>query len=55
MEGGLAQFWDGSDAIGRAVALLLFAMSVASWIAILWKGFTLRRAARDGCSGPDRR
>ena len=48
MEGGLAQFWDGSDAIGRAVALLLFAMSVASWIAILWKGFTLRRAARDG-------
>ena len=48
MDGGVAQFWDGSDAIGRAVALLLFAMSVASWITILWKGFTLRRAARGG-------
>lgn len=30
------------DAIGRAVALLLLAMSIASWVVILWKGWLLR-------------
>mgnify|MGYP000653879062 CR=1 FL=1 len=29
---GLAHFWDGSDGVGRAVALLLLAMSVAAWV-----------------------
>ena len=44
---GLAQFWSRGDAVGRAVALLLLAMSVAAWVLILWKGWLLRRAARD--------
>ncbi len=34
-------------AISIAVALLLLAMSVASWVVILWKGWLLRRAASD--------
>lgn len=44
---GLAQFWAQSDAMGRTVALLLLAMSVAAWVLILWKGWLLRRAASD--------
>ncbi|WP_326534780.1 MotA/TolQ/ExbB proton channel family protein [Pseudorhodoferax sp.] len=44
---GLAQFWHASDGIGRAVALLLLAMSVLAWVVILWKGRLLRRAGRD--------
>jgi biopolymer transport protein ExbB len=44
---GFSAFWDASDAIGRAVALLLLSMSVASWVTILWKGWVLRRARRD--------
>ncbi|MCC7399417.1 MAG: MotA/TolQ/ExbB proton channel family protein [Planctomycetes bacterium] len=44
---GLEQFWLRSDGIGRAVALLLLAMSVAAWVLILWKGWLLRRARRD--------
>ncbi len=43
----LAQFWDGSDFVGRAVSLLLLAMSVAAWVLILWKGRLLRRASAD--------
>jgi biopolymer transport protein ExbB len=35
-----------ADALGRAVALLLLAMSVASWVVIVWKGWLLHRAAR---------
>lgn len=35
------------DAVSRGVALLLLAMSVASWVVILWKGWMLRRAGRD--------
>ncbi|WP_225782271.1 MotA/TolQ/ExbB proton channel family protein [Xenophilus sp. Marseille-Q4582] len=34
------------DAVGRAVAALLLAMSVASWVVILWKGWLLRGGAR---------
>ncbi|MBA4261433.1 MAG: flagellar motor protein MotA [Comamonadaceae bacterium] len=34
-------------AISIAVALLLLAMSVASWVVILWKGWLLRRAVSD--------
>ena len=36
-----------TDAIGRAVALLLLLMSVSSWVVILWKAWLLQRAARD--------
>ncbi|PTT92763.1 flagellar motor protein MotA [Pelomonas sp. HMWF004] len=44
--GGFAEFWAQSDAVGRAVALLLLAMSVSAWALILWKGWLLRRARR---------
>ncbi len=44
---GLLQFWAASDGIGRAVALLLLAMSVAAWVLIIWKTWMLRRAAAD--------
>lgn len=44
---GLAAFWNGSDGVGRAVAVLLLAMSVTAWVLILWKGWLLRRAQRD--------
>ena len=43
----LAQFlWQG-DALARSVALLLLAMSVVSWVVILWKTWLLRRASGD--------
>ncbi len=38
--------WHG-DAVSRSVAVLLLAMSVSSWVVILWKGWLLRRAVRD--------
>ncbi len=44
---GLNQFWQASDGVGRAVALLLLVMSVSAWVLILWKGWVLRRAAGD--------
>jgi biopolymer transport protein ExbB len=44
--GGFAAFWAQSDLIGRAVALLLLAMSVSAWALILWKAWLLRRARR---------
>ncbi|WP_022978786.1 MotA/TolQ/ExbB proton channel family protein [Ideonella sp. B508-1] len=43
---GLQEFWSQSDAIGRSVALLLLAMSVGTWVVILWKAWLLRRAQR---------
>ncbi len=39
-------FWQG-DALARGVALLLLAMSVSSWVVILWKAWLLHRASRD--------
>jgi biopolymer transport protein ExbB len=42
----LALFRQG-DAVTQAVALLLLAMSVASWVVILWKLRLLQRAGRD--------
>jgi biopolymer transport protein ExbB len=42
--------WDllrQSDAVGTGVALILLAMSIGSWIAILWKAWLLLRAHRD--------
>jgi biopolymer transport protein ExbB len=44
---GLQQFWAATDGVGRAVALLLLAMSVAAWVLLLWKGWVLRRASID--------
>jgi len=44
---GMAHFWEGSDSIGRSVALLLLLMSVSAWVLIVWKGWLLRRAAAD--------
>jgi biopolymer transport protein ExbB len=44
---GWQAFWDGSDGIGRIVALMLLTMSVACWVVILWKAWVLRRSARD--------
>jgi biopolymer transport protein ExbB/TolQ len=38
--------WAASDAVGRAVALLLLAMSCASWALIGWKSWLLLRARR---------
>ena len=39
-------FWQG-DALARGVGVLLLAMSVGSWIVILWKSWLLHRAAGD--------
>jgi biopolymer transport protein ExbB len=44
---GVSGFWGQSDFISRAVAVLLFAMSVSSWVIILWKAWLLRRAGGD--------
>ena len=35
------------DGLSRALAWLLLAMSVASWVVILWKGWLLHRARND--------
>lgn len=43
----IPQLFSQADAIGRAVALLLLVMSVASWVVILWKSWLLRRASAD--------
>ena len=43
----LAQFFWQGDALARAVALLLLAMSVGSWVVIVWKTWLLRRASGD--------
>lgn len=39
-------FWQG-DVLTRGVALLLLAMSVGSWVVIVWKSWLLRRASGD--------
>ena len=49
MEGsvGLLGYWNHGDLISRTVGMLLLAMSVSSWVIILWKGWLLRRATSD--------
>lgn len=42
-----AQLFLQGDGVSRAVALLLLAMSVASWVVILWKSWLLQRAGGD--------
>ena len=44
---GLPSFIMQGDAVSRAVALLLLAMSVTSWVVILWKAWLLQRASGD--------
>ena len=41
------ELFSQGDAITKVVAALLLAMSVASWVVILWKAWLLRRATRD--------
>ena len=43
----MQDFWNNSDLIGRAVAVLLLGLSVGTWVIILWKGWVLRRALGD--------
>ncbi len=43
----LAQLVGQADPVGRTVGFLLLAMSVASWVVILWKAWLLRRAGAD--------
>ena len=43
----LYQLITQGDAVSRLVSLLLLAMSVASWVVILWKIWLLQRAAGD--------
>jgi len=43
----LAQLFLQGDALARTVALLLLAMSVGSWVVIVWKTWLLRRASGD--------
>jgi biopolymer transport protein ExbB len=45
--GSFAQVFAEGDVITRTVALLLLAMSVAAWVLIFWKGWTLSRVRRD--------
>jgi len=45
--GSLAVVWNEGDAVGRAVALLLLAMSITAWVLIFWKAWTLKRARTD--------
>ena len=43
----LYQLFTQADTVIRFVALLLLAMSVASWVVIFWKAWLLRRATGD--------
>lgn len=51
---GLQHLWTQGDLVSRAVALLLLVMSVASWVAIVWKAWVLTRARRDLTAGMGR-
>jgi biopolymer transport protein ExbB len=44
---GLYDLLSSGDAVTRLVAIVLLAMSVASWVVILWKAWLLKRAAGD--------
>lgn len=43
----LAQLFLQGDGVSRTVVLLLLAMSVGSWVVILWKSWLLHRASGD--------
>src|SRR3569623_1807325 len=44
---GVYDLLSSGDAVTRLVAIVLLAMSVASWVVILWKAWLLRRATGD--------
>ena len=44
---GFGSFWEATDGVGRAVALIMLTMSIASWALILWKAWVLRRVVVD--------
>lgn len=44
---GLLDLLASGDAVTRIVAVVLLAMSVASWVVILWKAWLLKRASGD--------
>ena len=48
---GFIDFWGQTDGIGRAVVAMLMAMSICSWVLILWKGWLLQRAGADIARG----
>jgi biopolymer transport protein ExbB len=43
----LLHWWRQGDAVTQGTALVLLAMSVASWVVIVWKLGTMRRASAD--------
>ncbi|MRD49253.1 MotA/TolQ/ExbB proton channel family protein [Caenimonas koreensis] len=43
---GILEIFKQGDAVTKFVTVLLLAMSVASWVVILWKAWLLRRASR---------
>ena len=43
---GLEHFWSQGDAVIRATALALLAMSITTWVLIFWKSRVLRQARR---------
>ena len=43
----LLHWWRQGDAVTQGTALVLLAMSVASWVVIVWKLRTMRRASAD--------
>lgn len=43
----VAQLLLQGDGVSRAVTVLLLAMSISSWVVILWKSWLLHRASRD--------
>lgn len=47
----LQQVFAQSDLVGKAVAIVLLLMSIASWVVILWKAWALRRAKGDAARG----
>lgn len=40
-------FLKQSDGVGKFIAFLLLAMSIASWVVIFWKAWVIKRAVRD--------
>ena len=45
--GDALQFWHQGDAVTRAVALVLLAMSISAWVLIVWKAWLLTRVRTD--------
>jgi biopolymer transport protein ExbB len=44
---GALDFLKQSDGVGKFIALLLLAMSIASWVVIFWKAWVIKRAVPD--------